>query len=85
MFGDSDQSCKNSSADLDFEALISTSQYIDFPKLNDFVTDEIPKGILLALKLNIRSLVNNVNFSKLEAPLSLMTFNQTLYLFQKLR
>ena len=29
MFNDSDQSCKNSNAVLDFEALINTSQCID--------------------------------------------------------
>ena len=48
MFSDSDQICKNSNAVLDFEALISTSQYIDLSKLNDFVTDEIPESKLLA-------------------------------------
>ena len=74
MFSDSDQSSKNSNADLDFEALISTSQYIDISKLDDFVTDEISEGKLLALELNIRSLVNSANFSKLEALLSFMTY-----------
>ena len=74
MFSDSDQSSKNSNADLDFEALISTSQYIDISKLDDFVTDEIPEGKLLALELNMRSLVNNANFTKLEALLSFMTY-----------
>ena len=74
MFSDSDQSSKNSNADLDFEALISTSQYIDISKLDDFVTDETPEGKLLALELNMRSLVNNSNFSKLEALLSFMTY-----------
>ena len=58
---------------MDFEALISTSQYIDLSKLDDFVTDEIPEGKLLALELNMRSLANNVHFNKLEAPLSSMT------------
>ena len=67
MSSDSDQSCKNSNADLDLEALISTSQYIDISKLDNFVTDEIPEGKLLALEPNMRSLVkvNNANFSKL--------------------
>ena len=74
MFSDSDQSSKNSNADLDFEALISTSQYIDISKLDDFVTDEILEGKLLALELNMRSLVNNANFTKLEALLSFMTY-----------
>ena len=54
MFGDRYQSCKNSNAVLDLEALISTSQYIDLSKLDDFVTDEIPKNKLLALELNMR-------------------------------
>ena len=74
MFSDRDQSSKNSNADLDFEALISTSQYIDISKLDDFVTDEIPEAKLLALELNMRSLVNNANFTKLEALLSFMTY-----------
>ena len=74
MFSDSDQSSKNSNAVLDFEALISTSQYIDISKLDDFVTDGIPEGKLLALKLNMRSLVNNANFSKLEALLSFIPY-----------
>ena len=73
MFSDSDQSRKNSNAVLDFEAIISTSQYIDLSKLDDFVTDEIPEIKLLASELNMRSLVNNSNFSKLEALLSFMT------------
>ena len=67
MFSDSDQSCKNSNADLDFEALISTSQYMNISTLDDFATDDIPEDKLLALELNMRSLVNNDNFSKLEA------------------
>ena len=54
-------------------ALISTSQFIDLSELDDFVTDEIPKGKLLALELNMRSSVNNANFSKLEALLLFMT------------
>ena len=43
MFSDSDQNCKKSNTDFDFEALISTSQYIDVSKLDDFVTDKISK------------------------------------------
>ena len=43
-------------------------------QLDDFVTDEIPEGKLLALELNMRSLVNNANFTKLEALLSFMTY-----------
>ena len=74
MFSDSDQSCKNSNAYLDFETLISTSQYIDISKPDDFVTDEIPEGKLLALELNMRSFVNNAYFSKLEALLSFVTY-----------
>ena len=74
MFSDSDQSSKNGNADLDFEALLSTSQYIDISKLDDFITDEISEGKLLALELNMRSLVNNAHFSKLEALLSFMTY-----------
>ena len=31
---------ENSKAALDFETLISTSQYIDISKLDDFVNDE---------------------------------------------
>ena len=61
-----------------FEALISTSQYIDLSKLDDFVTDEIPEGRLLALELDMRLLVNNANFSKLEARLSYMTYNSDI-------
>ena len=74
MFSDSDQSCKNSKANLDFDALISTWQCIYLFKLDDFVTDEIPEGKLLALELNMTSFVNNVNLSKLEALLSFMTY-----------
>ena len=73
MFSDSDQSCKNSNEVLDFEALISIIQHIDLSKLDDFVTDEIPEGKLLVLELNMRLLVNNADFSKLEALLSFMT------------
>ena len=40
----------------------------------DFGTDEIPEGKLLALELNIRSLVNNANFSKLGLLISFMTY-----------
>ena len=43
-------------------------------QLDDFVTDEIPEGKLLALELNMRSLVNNANFTKLEALLLFMTY-----------
>ena len=46
-FSDSDHSCKKGNADLDFEALISTGQYIDLFKLDDFVNDEIFEGKLL--------------------------------------
>ena len=74
MFSDSDQGSQNSNADLDFEALMSTSQYIDQYKLDDFVADEIPEGKLFALELNMRSLVNNANFTKLEALLSFMRY-----------
>ena len=42
--------------------------------MDDFVTDEIPEGKLLTLELNMRSLVNNANFSKLEALLSFMRY-----------
>ena len=42
---------KNRNADLDFEALISTSQYIGPSNLDDFATNEIPEGKLLALEL----------------------------------
>ena len=54
MFSDSDQSSKNSNADLGFAALISSSHYIDISKLDDFVTDEILESKLLALELNMR-------------------------------
>ena len=74
MFRDSDQSCNNSNVVLDFEALTSTSQYIDLSKLDDFVTDEISEGKLLTLELNMRSFVNNANFSKLKALLLIMTY-----------
>ena len=47
MLSDCDQSCKNSNANLDFEALISTNQYIDISKLDDFVTDEIREALVI--------------------------------------
>ena len=49
MFSDSDQNCKNSNADFDFEALVGTSQYIDVSKLDDFVIDKIPKRKIFGL------------------------------------
>ena len=51
MFSQSDQSCKNSNAVLNFEALISTSQYIDLSKLDDFVTRDVEAVIFQPLPL----------------------------------
>ena len=74
MFSDKDQSCKSNNVNLNFKALINTSQYVDLSKLEDFVTDEIPEGKLLALELTMRSFANNANFSKLEVLLSFMIY-----------
>ena len=60
MFSDKDQSCKSNNVNLNFKALINTSQYVDLSKLEDFLTDEIPEGKLLALELNTRSFANTV-------------------------
>ena len=72
MFNDIRTNCKNGNADLD--TVTDNCLYIDVSKIDHIVTDERHKDNFFVLEVNMRSLVNNANFSKLEALLSLMSY-----------